>query len=392
MRWRARRARAGVHFARAAEIARELGRADLLARAALGYRGQGEMGTPVEPVALAMLEDALRDVGAERSSLRARLLSRLVGAPPYSDSLASRDAMSREALDLARSAGDGAALRDALEARLWACLGPDHLDDRLAVARELLQLAEAQHNPHMALLAYEAQLGTHLLRGDTVAAERALANIVQMAETLRQPSVQFFATFYQGSHALAAGALERAEQIFRTALARGRESVPYAHFMCTAQLYVIYYLRGDEADDSDLQRVFFGEMLALPYSWEAAMRSALAFSFYMRGDRDAARREFDALTEGGLANLRRDEHWLVTMGSLSTMAVLLGDRARARRSTICSRPTRSCCLCTTCCAPTVGRWRRRWAAWRPCSSATTKARRTTSARTPRRWRSAASPP
>jgi hypothetical protein len=99
--------------------------------------------------------------------------------------------------------------------------------------------------------------------------------------------------------------------------------------MCTAQLYVIFYLRGDETDDLELQRVFFGEMLALPYSWEAAGRSALAFSFYMRGDRDAARREFDALTGSGLASMRRDEHWLVTMGSLSTTAVLLGDRARA---------------------------------------------------------------
>jgi hypothetical protein len=70
-------------------------------------------------------------------------------------------------------------------------------------------------------------------------------------------------------------------------------------------------------------------MMALPYSWQVASHSALAFSFYLRGERDAARREFEALAAAGFDHLRRDEHWLVTMGSLSNVAVLVGDRARA---------------------------------------------------------------
>ena len=321
------RERARAAFQRAAEIGRDLQRADVLARAALGYRGQGEMGTPPEGATLAVLEEALAAVGGQYPVLRARLLSRLVGTPPHSDSLATRHAMSREALDLARAAADGAALRDALEARLWACLGPDHLDDRLAVARELLELSESQHNPHMALLAHDALFGTHLVRGDLAAADRALGSFAQVAEALRQPAFLFFATFYQGSRVLAAGELDRAEQLFRSALARGRGAVPYAHFMCTAQLYILLYLRGDD-DDPELERVFFGEMMALPYSWERALRSSLAFSLYLHGERDAARREFDALAARGFDTLRRDEHWLVNMGTLSTVAVLLGDRER----------------------------------------------------------------
>ena len=322
------RDRARAAFQRAAEIGRELGRADILARAALGYRGLGEMGTPTEDATVALLEEALAAVGDDHTALRARLLSRLVGTRPYSDSMETRDTMSREALEFARAAGDSAALRDALEARLWACLGPDHLDDRLAVARELLALAESQHNPHMALLAHDAQLGTHLIRGDLAAADRALAAYTEVAEALRQPTFLFFAAFYQGSRALAAGELARAEQLFRAALARGRATVPYAHFMCTAQLYVLVYLFGGE-DDPELNRVFFGEMMALPYSWQPALRSALAFSLHLRGERDAARREFEALAGLGFDTIRRDEHWLVTMGSLSSVAVLLGDRERA---------------------------------------------------------------
>lgn len=322
------RDRARSAFQRAAELGRALGRADVLARAALGDRGVGEMGSPIEDSARALLEEALGAVAEGHPALRARLLSRLAGVPPYSDSLERREGMSREALDLARRAGDSAALRDALEARLWACLGPDHLDDRLAVARELLELAAAQHNPHMALLAHDAELGTHLVRGDLAAADQALAAFTEVAEALRQPTFLFYATFYQGSRALAGGDLARAEQLFRTALARGRGTVPYAHFMCTAQLYVIVYLYGG-GDDAELNRVFFGEMMALPYSWQPASRSALAFALYLRGERDAARRELEALAALGFDTIRRDEHWLVTMGSLSSVATLLGDRERA---------------------------------------------------------------
>jgi tetratricopeptide (TPR) repeat protein len=332
------RERARAAFSRAAEIGRAVQRPDILARAALGYRGQGEMGTPVEEAARALLDEALAAVADAWPALRARLLSRLAGTPPHSDSLAARESMSREALELARATPDGAALRDALEARLWACLGPDHLDDRLAVASELLQLAQTQHNPHMAMLAYEARLGTHLIRGDIAAADQALAAVTQVAEALREPAMLFFATFYQGSRALAGGELDRAEQLFRAALARGRGTVPYAHFMCTAQLYVLHYLRGTDDDDPELHRVFFGEMLALPYSWEPAMRSALALSFYLRGERDEARRSFEAVAGRGFENIRRDEHWLVTVGSLSTVAVLLADRERAAQLYELMRP------------------------------------------------------
>jgi DNA-binding winged helix-turn-helix (wHTH) protein len=314
-------------FGRAAELGRGIGRVDVVARAALGLRGPGEMGTPLDAATLNLLETSLAALGAAEVALRARLLSRLTGTPPHSDSMERREALSSEALALARHAGDSVALRDALEARLWACLGPDRLDERLAVARELLALADAQQSRHMALLAHNVEFGAELVRGDVAAAERALAAFAHLAEELREPAPRFYATFYAGSGALARGDLDRAEQLFRAALVRGRESVPYAHFMCTAQLFVITYLRGGP-EDPELERVLFGEMMALPYSWLPALRSSYAFTTYLRGDRAAAQREFAALMSEVKA-IRRDEHWLVTMGALSTLAVLLGDREAA---------------------------------------------------------------
>jgi DNA-binding winged helix-turn-helix (wHTH) protein len=322
------RERALPAFRRAAEIGRELQRADLLGRAAIGYRA-AEMGSPADDETRALIEEA-RTATIGRADLHARVLSRLAGLPPHSDSMARREALSRDALALARRSGHGAALRDALEARLWACLGPDHLDDRLAVAREMLAFAEREPSRHLALLAHDAELGVHLIRGDLGAAERSLVAYTRVAEALREPAFLFHATFRQGSMALARGELTRAEELFRSAQARGRGAVSFAHFMCTAQLYVLQYMRG-AADDPELNRVFFGEMMALPYSWEPAMRSALAFALYVRGDEDAARREFAALVARGLDTIRRDEHWLVTMGSMSSVAVMLGDEAAAAK-------------------------------------------------------------
>lgn len=320
------RASAREAFERAAEIARRLGRVDLLARAALGYRSR-EMGGPVEESTLALLEEALAQLSAH-PALRASVMSRLVGTPPYSSSMDARDRMSREALALAHGSGDVGATQEALMARLWACLGPDRVAERLDVAQQLLALAGRERSKLIALLAQEARLGAYLLRGDVVSADRALAAYGRLADELRQPAYVFLATFFRGSRAMAAGEFDEAERLFRLALERGRGAVPYAHFMYAGQMYALLYLRG-AADDPQLNDIFFGEMMDLPYSFEAAMQSSLAFSLVLRGDLNAARQAFDALATRDFATIRRDEHWLVTIGGLSSIAVMLDDRVRA---------------------------------------------------------------
>lgn len=322
------RAAARAAFESAAEIARRLDRVDLLARAALGLRGPAEMGSPPEETTLALLEEALATVGDAHPLLRARLLGRLVGTPPYANSMETRDRMSLEALALARREGDAGALRDALSARLWACLGPDRIDDRLAVSRELLAQSERQQSKPMALLGYEGLIGAHLLRGEVAAADRAIDAYFRLAEELREPALRFFGLFFRGSRAHARGEFDEAERLYRAALERGRGVVPFAHFMYAGQMINLVYTLGRD-EDPELSQVFFGEMLQLPYTFEPAVRTSLAFAYFLRGDSEAARRELEALAARGISTLRRDEHWLVTMDGLASIAVLLGDRTHA---------------------------------------------------------------
>lgn len=312
----------------AAEIARHLGRPDLLARAALGHRSLVEMGAPGDDAAPSLMEEALEALGDTHPSLRARLLSRLVGTPPYADSMQRRDELSREALALALRETDPEALRDALIARRWACLGPDRIDERHALARDMLELAERLGDRSLAAFGHGVLLGAHLLRGETENADRALAAFTRVAEELRQPVFLSLARVWQGSRALDRGEFAAAERLFREALERGHGTVPYAHFIFEGQMHILREARGDP-NSAERSGVFFGEMMEMPYPWEPAIRSAFVEALALRGETELARREFEQLAKRDFRELPRDEHWISTMGSLAGAAAAVGDERRS---------------------------------------------------------------
>ncbi len=159
----------------AAELARTLGRDDLFACAAVAYRGVGEMGMLPDVQTLALLEEARARTGVDAPAVRARVLARLAGTPPYA--LVDGDArgVGARSLGARRSVpNDPAALSDAIVARYWATLGPDRVDERLAVAAEASVLAARFDDRSLAAVAAEIALGAHLVRGDHLAAEREL--------------------------------------------------------------------------------------------------------------------------------------------------------------------------------------------------------------------------
>ena len=118
--------RARETFLTAAELARRSGSAEHLARAALGYGGRFVWSRAwSDPHLVPLLEEALALQGNTDGDLRARLLARLA-AGPLRDTLPTepREAMSDEALHMARRLGDRAALAYALEGRHCREHGP----------------------------------------------------------------------------------------------------------------------------------------------------------------------------------------------------------------------------------------------------------------------------
>ena len=142
--------RAKAALVEAAEIARDLDDPESLARAAFIYaRPYPEAGIANETT-LALLEEALASLGPVDSSHRALALARLAMELHWSERVERRFELSREAIEVARRIGDDHALGTALHCRHYAISGPDTVEERLAIATEMIAVAErtATRNSH----------------------------------------------------------------------------------------------------------------------------------------------------------------------------------------------------------------------------------------------------
>ena len=126
--------------AKAADAAAAAGSAELMGEAALVL--EAGSGAAVNAVAKRLCAQALAGLGdAGQEALRARLLAQQSHLAFYAGEQARIEALSAEALDLARAAGDDRALVDALHARKEACPGPAGRAERSQLASEMLALA-----------------------------------------------------------------------------------------------------------------------------------------------------------------------------------------------------------------------------------------------------------
>src|SRR5262249_12288230 len=130
-------------FLRASEIARATGLADALARAALGYGGRFVWARAGDDeLVVPLLREALQLADRGDPRLEARLLARLAAALGEEPDSRERERLSRDAVALARKAGDASVLGYALVARLSAIWSPAFVHERLAIATELIQLTD----------------------------------------------------------------------------------------------------------------------------------------------------------------------------------------------------------------------------------------------------------
>src|SRR5947199_7997440 len=128
-------------FRQAADIARRIGDALLLARSALGFAGEGSRllwvrSGVVDRPRIELLEEALDALGDRDPGLRVRLLARLAINLYWAPEAERVLAVSEEAIRLARQLGDPRDLAAALRARLIALWRPETAEARLAIADE----------------------------------------------------------------------------------------------------------------------------------------------------------------------------------------------------------------------------------------------------------------
>ena len=214
---------ARAQYQRAAELARRLGDGAPLARAAFGLGSEFTAGT-VDELEVGLLEEALGVLGSADSALRARVLARLARAlqsSPYPD---RRAELSRAAVAMSRRLGDPATLAAVLYDHHMATWGPDNLEERLAVATEVVELAEAGGDQVMALRGRGFLMADQLEQGDLPDLERDLELYDRAARQLGQLHFCWHPPLFRAGQALLQGRLDEAERLATDALALGRRA------------------------------------------------------------------------------------------------------------------------------------------------------------------------
>lgn len=149
----------------AADIARGIGRPDLVAEAALVT--EPTLFAPEADLAIRQLcEKAIVVLDPSHPALQARVFARLAEVCAYLGDDETARTASEDSLTLAEECGDRAAVLAALKARYEVCSGPESLEERGGLAERMLAVALESGSPEAALSGHLCRIDVALERGD----------------------------------------------------------------------------------------------------------------------------------------------------------------------------------------------------------------------------------
>jgi eukaryotic-like serine/threonine-protein kinase len=329
--WRAGDTRAvSTRFEEAARLARELGNADMLARAALGHvvglggflitaRYEGATG-------IGLLEEALAALPERDSVLRVLLLARLSAELWSPHEVERRAALSRAAIEMARRLGDAEALAAALQSSHWALGGPERVGERLASAEEMLEVARKTGSSETAFRAHNARVHCLLELCDGAGIDAEVEAMTQLSERIRQPFYAWHVVCLRAIRAILDGRFADAERLSDGALAqaRVRHSEIAAYVFRYGQLLTIRWAQGRFGEVRETIREH-GDR----FPWISHWREAFAASEL--ADHAGARAEIERYARGDFGELARDSFWLLHLCALAEACVLVEDSRRGAR-------------------------------------------------------------
>jgi tetratricopeptide (TPR) repeat protein len=257
--------RAKQSFRRAAELARRLGSAELLARAALGYGGPLPFpeGGYVDAEHVALLEEALGRCADKRHGVRARLLSRLASAIYFSDQGRRRRELCDEALRIARACGDPDALGHVLLATHAALWGPDPAQ-RLALVDELLHLIARTGDRSLAFAAHHWRYCDLLELGDVAGMENEFQACRALAQELREPAMLGWVDIFRAGRAMWQGRFQECERLATDTAAMAQWLGNAAQTIYFLQIYHLRSLQGRGDEMLEPMRMIAGLNPAIP--------------------------------------------------------------------------------------------------------------------------------
>ena len=306
----------------AARLARKLGDADALARAAeantLGNIWTGVLVVDAERVE--MLEAALDVVGHDDRRLRARLLATLGLELAWEPDARRRLELSEEALRIARELGDPQTLAHVLLARDYTITAPDSAAERFGNTAELLEIAEALGDPVIASKALGLRFKTALEVADVAEAERSLARNEALVAELGQPILTWATLHHRAAIRLLHGEAD-AESAIETAREYGIAAQrPDMSILAGAEQFRLFDDLGRLAEFEDFARDLYERT---HYPTMAALYAIILDGI---GQPNQAAHLFDDLAATGFAHPTNNVAWLHFHGLCALLCARFGRR------------------------------------------------------------------
>lgn len=309
----------------AAEDARCAGSVPLLIEAALEPRVViGKNAADSDRIRL--LEEVLTVLPVGEHAQRARVLSQLACELRHTSDVARREALSREAVALARGLGDRRILAVTLANRCTALWGlPEQMRESSSV--ELLDLAKEVGDRELIMEAHRWRVMDLLVSCDLPGADREISAATQLAERLRQPYYLWWCAAWRASRTALQGRFAEGESQANEAYALGQRVQPHeASAVLSAQLWVLLWFRGEfniivpmiEAFASQNETVYPEIRIAMAAAYAGAKRL------------EDARRQFETIAAGDfqVINVQSGE-WLYSLANLAQTCASIGDSGRA---------------------------------------------------------------
>ncbi len=229
----------------AAALAQELGDTDGLCRAVLANsRGWFSQAGAVDNERVQALEAA---VGAlpDDDLRRARVLALLACELHQTRESARCRALAREAIEIAKAAGDPATLAQTLGLSISAIRAPDTLVEREMLIREAVEVAERLDDPRFRSGAAALQWEAGMEAGDRGEAESGLATARALAASVPEPAWAYACLMAESSWACTQGELQAAErwaiEMLESGTASGQTD---AAAIFGAQMFNVRYQQG----------------------------------------------------------------------------------------------------------------------------------------------------
>ncbi|HEV3364835.1 MAG TPA: hypothetical protein VG795_11990, partial [Acidimicrobiia bacterium] len=312
----------------AAHLAKKLGDANALARAALANT-LGYMWTAftVDTDRIEVLESAIAAVGGDDPALRARLLATLGLELAWQPDPARRVALSEEALQIARTLDDPATLAHVLLARDYTITDPANVAERLDATTELLAIAERLGDPVIASRALSLRFKVAIEMADVAEAERSLVRNEALVADLGQSDLTFFVLHHRASLAVLQGEpdaeirLSAADELGRKITVGGTNAAP--EIFWASRLFELRVEQGRFDEVSGWFRAFTTRVGA-PDAGPVFVRAIYARISLEDGEADVAAGVLDQLAADGFTHPRHTLGWLVFMVECAWVTSRLG--------------------------------------------------------------------